>query len=55
MEHFMIIVNGWKLLTIIKRNSILDVVAVLDPHLEILNLLYALVFSLVKDALLDII
>ena len=51
----MIIVNGWKLLTIIKRNSILDVVAVLDPQLEILNLLYALVFSLVKDALLDII
>ena len=30
MEHFVIIVNGWKPLIITKR-SILDVAAVLDP------------------------
>ena len=33
MEHFVIIVNGWKLLTIITKNSILDFAAVLDPPL----------------------
>ena len=33
MEHFVIIVNGWKPLTIITKCSILDVVAVLDPPL----------------------
>ena len=33
MEHFVIIVNGWKLLTVITKNSILDVAAVLDPPL----------------------
>ena len=43
MEHFVIIVNGWKyfvitvsgwkLLTIITKSSILDVAAVLDPPL----------------------
>ena len=31
MERFVIIVNGWKLLTIITKPSILDVAAVLDP------------------------
>ena len=31
----MIIVNGWKPLTIIKRSSILDITAVLDPPLYI--------------------
>ena len=30
MEHFVIIVNGWKLLTIITKCSILDIAAVLD-------------------------
>ena len=30
MEHFVIIVNGWKPLTIITKSSILDVAAVLD-------------------------
>ena len=34
MEHFVIIVNGWKLLTIITKSSILDVAAVLDPPLK---------------------
>ena len=34
MERFMIIVNGWKPLTIITKRSILDVVAVLDPPLR---------------------
>ena len=30
MEHLVIIVNGWKPLTIITKRSILDVAAVLD-------------------------
>ena len=34
MEHFVIIVNDWKLLTIITKRSILDVAAVLDPPLR---------------------
>ena len=33
MENFVIIVNGWKSLTIIRKSSILDVAAVLDPSL----------------------
>ena len=33
MERFVIIVNGWKPLTIITKCSILDVAAVLDPPL----------------------
>ena len=31
MEHFVIIVNGWKSLTVITKCSILDVAVVLDP------------------------
>ena len=34
MEHFVIIVKGWKPLTIITKSSILDVSAVLDPPLK---------------------
>ena len=37
MEHFVIIVNGWKPLTIITKSSILDVAAVLDPPLVIVR------------------
>ena len=33
MERFVIIVNGWKPLTIITKSSILDVTAFLDPPL----------------------
>ena len=33
VDLFVIIVNGWKLLTIITKSSILDVTAVLDPPL----------------------
>ena len=33
MERFVIIVNGWKPLTIITKRSILDVAVVLDPSL----------------------
>ena len=33
MEHFVIIVNGWKPLTIVTKRSIPDVAAVLDPPL----------------------
>ena len=36
MEHFVIIVNGWKPLTIITKRSILDVAAVLDPPLYLI-------------------
>ena len=36
MNHFVIIVNGWKLLIIItKCSTILDVAAVLDPPLGV--------------------
>ena len=35
----MIIVNGFQLLTIITKRSILDVAAVLDPHLKLVFLL----------------
>ena len=38
MECFVIIVNGFHPLTIIKKRSILDVVAVLDPPLNRLPL-----------------
>ena len=34
MERFVIIVNGWKPLTIITKRSILDVAAALDPPLN---------------------
>ena len=36
VEFFVIIVNGWKPLTIITKSSTLDVAAVLDPPLMIL-------------------
>ena len=37
MEHFVIIVNGWKPLTIITKSSILDIAAVLNPPLKLLT------------------
>ena len=37
MEHFVIIVNGWKSLTIITKRSILDVAAALDPPLKLIE------------------
>ena len=37
MERFVIIVNGWKPLTIITKRSILDDAAVLDPPLMFLD------------------
>ena len=40
MDRFVIIVNDWKLLTIITKRSILDVAAVLVPHLIILTKFY---------------
>ena len=43
MERFVIVVNGWKSLTIITQSSILDVVAALEPPLIIsTNLLFQL-------------
>ena len=38
VELFVVIVNGWKPLTIITKNSTLDVAAVLDPPLEIVRI-----------------
>ena len=35
MEHFVIIVNGWKPSTIITKSSILNGEAVLDPSLKL--------------------
>ena len=37
MECFVIVINGWKLLTITTKCSILDVVAALDPALDIIQ------------------
>ena len=34
MEHFEIIDDGWKALTIITKSSTLDVAALLDPPLK---------------------
>ena len=48
MERFVIIVNGWKPLTIITKRSILDVAAVLDSPLKTLSKLsHKAMFSLV--------
>ena len=40
MERFVIIVNGWKPLTIITKRPILDVAAALDPPLDVTKLIY---------------
>ena len=40
MERFVIIVNGWKPLTIITKRSILDVATGLDPPLNLINKSY---------------
>ena len=39
MEPFVIIINGWKALTIITKHSILDVAAVLDLPLNCVEIL----------------
>ena len=51
MEHFVIIVNGWKPLTIITKSSMLDVAAVIDPPLHF-NRLVLFVFNFKTDALI---
>ena len=48
MEQFVIIVKGWKLLTIITKRSILDVAAVLDQSLEFSKLLFECVFIILR-------
>ena len=40
MERFVIIVSGWKLLTVITNRSIVDVAAALDPPLVLVNTVY---------------
>ena len=42
MEHFVIIVNDWKPLTIITKHSILDVAAVLDPPLVMITMVMSI-------------
>ena len=41
MECFVVIVNGWKPLSIITKRSILDVAAALDPPLQRITSLYS--------------
>ena len=50
MEHIMTIVCGWKPWTIIRKSSILDVAAVLDPPLNAVYL-DAYVHNLTKEVL----
>ena len=38
VDLFVVIVNGWKPLTTITKNSTLDVAVVLDPPLEIVRI-----------------
>ena len=52
MEHFAIIVNGWKALTIITKSSNLDVAAVLDLPLVGMFLWYLQPISISKACVL---
>ena len=57
MECFVIIVNGWKPLAIISKRSILDVAAVLDSPLLLVQIFMVPVVTKLdetKIALLDI-
>ena len=45
MERFVIVVKGWKLLTIITKCSILDVAAVLDPPAHVRLLIKILILN----------
>ena len=57
MERFVIIVNGWKPLAIISKRSILDVAAVLDLPLLLVQIFMVPVVTKLdetKIALLDI-
>ena len=49
MECFVIIVNGWKPLTIITKRLILDVAAVLDTRLPILHHFYQAVITCPRE------
>ena len=48
MEHFVLIVSGWKPLTIITKTSILDVAEVLDPPLKLDACFYLEEFLLIS-------
>ena len=50
MERFVIIVNGFQLITIITKRSILDVAAVLDPPLKSITTLLILKWQIVSTA-----
>ena len=43
MELFLIIVNGWKPLTIITKSSILDIVSVLGPSLDMIKNIFSFI------------
>ena len=45
MEHFVIIVNDWKPLTVITKCFILDVAAVLDPPLTVISIAWSTPFE----------
>ena len=51
MERFVIIVNGWKPLTIIRKRSILDVPVSLDPVLNIEGLTLNFIFSMSRSTI----
>ena len=48
VERFVITVNGFKPLAFITKCSILDVAAVLDPHLVSLNILHCFQFFMLS-------
>ena len=51
MGRFVIIVNGWKSLTIISKHSILGVAAVLDPPLRVATYMNTEKMYLIMNAL----
>ena len=47
MEHFVIIVNNFQLLTVITKRSILDVAVVLDPLLRISKIVESYIMKII--------
>ena len=47
LEHFVIIVNGFQLLTFITKRTILDVAAVLDPSLAIRTIWLTIIITVI--------
>ena len=55
MELFVIIVNGWKLLTIITKNSISDVAATLDTPLGFFGIFPISPFSTITELFINLV